>query len=148
MFKIVISVVCAVLAVGVAVAQQATHTWRDKNILNGTMMTTNLCWPEGGMGIINTSLFIVVKSPINARNELLVKSTYESELIWKGKDVTSAEVVVFYEGKVWSTEKLSDHFDMSRAIVISFENDKVRFFDFQKTFGGCYNRLWMTNNRY
>jgi len=30
---------------------------------------------------------------------------------------------------------------MSKSVVISFESDKVRFFDFQATEGGYYDRI-------
>jgi hypothetical protein len=70
-----------------------------------------------------------------------VKPTEETEERWHGKSVTEAEVAIFYEGKVWSSQRLPDGFDLSKAVVISFESGKVRFFDFQTMSGGYYERI-------
>jgi hypothetical protein len=141
MLKIVTSLLCVILLVDVVYAQQASQKTENYGILNGnTMITTNQCFPKGGIGIINKSLYIVVKSAKDSRNELVVKPTEETESRWKGRSVAKAEVVIFYEGKVWSVEHVPDDFDLSRAVVISFESDKVRFFDFQAMFGGYYER--------
>jgi hypothetical protein len=105
------------------------------------MFATNRLLSKGGIGIVNRSLYIVVKSHKSDSNELIVKPTEETEERWKGKSVTEAEVVVVYEGKVWSSQGLADRFDLSKAIVVSFESDKVRFFDFQAMSGGYYARI-------
>jgi len=97
---------------------------------------------KGGIGIVNTNLYVVVKSSKSDRNELIVKPTEETEERWKGKRVTEGEVVYVYEGKVWASRSLPKGFDLSKAVVISFEGDKVRFFDFQATEGGYYDRIW------
>ncbi len=95
----------------------------------------------GGIGMVNKHLYIVVKSGKSERNELVVKPTEDTEERWYGKNVTKAEVVVVYEGKVWSSQTLPDGFDLSKAVVVSFESDKIRFFDFQVMSGGYYERI-------
>jgi hypothetical protein len=51
--------------------------------------------------------------------------------------------VFFYEGKVWlPSQTLPDGFDLSRSILVSFEREKVRFFDFEKEYGAYYSRIW------
>ena len=87
------------------------------------------------------NLYIVVKSAKNDRNELVVKPTEETEERWKGKGVTNAEVAIVYEGKVWSPEALPKRFDLSKAVIVSFEESKIRFFDFQAMSGGYFDRI-------
>jgi hypothetical protein len=106
------------------------------------MFATKWMPSKGGIGMVNKSLYIVVKSAKGDRNELVVKPTEETEQRWKGQSVGKAEVVVFYQGKVWSgAQGLPDNFDLSKAVVVSFENDKARFFDFQAMDGGYYERI-------
>jgi hypothetical protein len=91
--------------------------------------------------MINKHLDVVVKSARDDRNELIVKPTQETEERWHGKSVTEAEVAIFYGGKVWSSEALPAGFDLSKAVIVSFESDKVRFFDFQPMAGAYFNRI-------
>jgi hypothetical protein len=74
-------------------------------------------------------------------NELIVKPTEETEERWKGKSVTNAEVVFVYQGRVWAPQSLPTGFDLSKAVVISFEGEKIRFYDFQASAGGYYDRI-------
>jgi hypothetical protein len=105
------------------------------------MFATSRCFSKGGIGIVNTRLYIVVKSSKGDSNELIVKPTGETEERWKGKSVTKAEIAFVYEGKVWSPQGVPDRFDLSKAVVVSFEGDKIRFFDFQAMAGCYYERI-------
>lgn len=96
---------------------------------------------KGGIGMVNKNLYIVVKSAKNDRNELIVKPTEETEVRWTGQSVAKTEVAIVYEGKVWSLQAIPDGFDLSKAVVVSFEGSKIRFFDFQKMAGGYYDRI-------
>ena len=98
-----------------------------------TMFATNRFVAKGGLGIVSPGLYIVVKS---ARNELRVGGN-ES---WSGHDASTAEMVVFFGGRVSNSDRLPKGFDLSKAVVVSFEGDKVRFFDFQNMSGGYYDR--------
>jgi hypothetical protein len=91
--------------------------------------------------MINKNLYVVVKSAVNDRNELIVKPTAETEERWYGRDTKKAEVAIFFSGKVWSPDQLPDGFDLSRAVVVSFESNKVRFFDFQAMAGAYFDRI-------
>jgi hypothetical protein len=105
---------------------------------------------KGGIGMLADKLFVVVRSKRTEKNELIVDSASGARESWYGKSVAEPEVVFFYEGQIWSYEgniwsrsrPLPQGFDLSRAIVISFEKDKVRFFDFEKENGGYYSRIW------
>lgn len=98
---------------------------------------------KGGIGLLNERLYVVVRTQRTGRNELIVRSTNGSEETWHGRGVMEPEVVFFYEGKVWMpSQTLPDGFDLSRAILVSFEKEKVRFFDFEKEYGAYYSRIW------
>jgi hypothetical protein len=98
---------------------------------------------KGGVGLLNERLYVVVRTQRTGRNELIVRSINGTEETWHGKSVTEPEVVFFYEGKVWSpSQTLPDGFDLSRSILVSFEREKVRFFDFEKEYGAYYSRIW------
>lgn len=98
---------------------------------------------KGGIGLLNENLYVVVKAQRTGKNELVVRSKNGAEEAWQGKRVTEPEVVFFYAGKVWSSSQaLPDGFDLSRAILVSFEKERVRFFDFEKEYGAYYSRIW------
>lgn len=97
------------------------------------MFASNEFFAKGGMGIINEKLYIVLKSE---KNELRLGSTDS----WVGVAASQPELAIVFDGKVWSPQALPPQFDLSRAIIISFEGDKVRFFDFGKITGGYYKR--------
>jgi len=114
------------------------------------MFATNRGWSKGGIGIISEELYVVVKSARNDRNELILtppghlgkdQRAPVPETRWKGKSISEGQVVFVYEGKVWEPQDLPQGFDLSKSAVISFESDKVRFFDFQATEGGYYDRI-------
>ncbi|HXM33924.1 MAG TPA: hypothetical protein VN920_01935 [Pyrinomonadaceae bacterium] len=130
-----LSVLLASTLFGVKGANQDTKSHRAEE---RDMFATRWQLSKGGIGMVNKYLYIVVKS---ARNELILKPTEETEDKWYGKSVTKAEVVIVYEGKVWSSQGLPNGFDLSKAVVVSFESDKIRFFDFQAMSGGYYERI-------
>jgi hypothetical protein len=139
-------ITCYFLSVLLASAMFSVHetsqaTKSPRSAEERGMFGTHRLWSKGGIGMINKHLYIVVKSAENERNELVVKPTEETEERWHGKNVTEAEVAIFYEGKVWTSQSLPDGFDLSKAIVISFESGKVRFFDFLTMSGGYYERI-------
>jgi hypothetical protein len=127
-----VSVLLAATLVSAQVASQGTKTHDAAK--ERKMFATNRCLSKGGLGIVNTSLYIAVKS---ARNELLLG---EKET-WSGLDAGRPEIVVFFENKVWVPENLPKGFDLSKAVVISFEGSKIRFFDFQMMSGCYYDRI-------
>lgn len=115
---------------------------QGKEVPETDTFATRREWSKGGVGLINKHLYAVVKYAKSDRNELVVKPTEETEESWQGKNVAQPEVAIFYDGKIWSPQALPSNFDLSRAVVVSFEGDKVRYFDFQVMFGGYYDRIW------
>jgi hypothetical protein len=145
MRRILSSIVCAALAMGVAIAQETGQKAesRTPGMTNdvATVFATNRCFSKGGLGIVNKGLYIVVKSTRNDRNEVILKPTEETEQRWTGRSVAKAEIVILSGGKIRSVENLPDQFDLSKAAIVSFESDKIRFFDFQTMSGGYYERI-------
>jgi len=93
---------------------------------------------KGGLGLIRDHIYVRVKSE---KNEIRWNQTEK----WVGQSNQKSEVVIFYENQVWSAQNLPDGFDLSKAILISFEHDKVRFHDFVKGRGAYFERIKMTD---
>jgi hypothetical protein len=94
------------------------------------------CFPEhpkGGIGIINTELSVVTKS---TRNELL----FDSRENWIGHSASTPEVVIVFDGKVWTSESLPHGFDKSKSVVVSFDENKISFYNYIRESGGYYGR--------
>ncbi len=119
-------------------AQQAGQDTKKHAVKERDALAARRELSKGSIGIVNKNLYIVVKS---TRNELIVTPTEETEQRWEGKDANQAEVAVVYEGKIWSSEDLPAQFDLSKAVIVSFEGNKIRFFDFQTMSGGYYDRI-------
>ena len=133
--------VSMLLAATLFSSQKAGQDGKKHGASERDAFATSRYFSKGGIGMVNKNLYIVVKSTMNDRNELIVKPTEETEERWKGKSVTKAEVAIVYGGKVWSPLAIPDGFDLSKAVVVSFEGSKIRFFDFQIMAGGYYDKI-------
>ncbi len=135
---------CVVLSIGLFCQSAGGQNWflaqRAKKVAEeakSTKFADNVCIPaygKGGIGIIHEDLYIVTKT---TKNELILSGQQR----WTGKDLSRPEVVFVFNDKVWSTKTVPERFDLSMAVVVSFEDDKARFFDFTKTQGCYYKRL-------
>ena len=99
----------------------------------GAMSLSSRHMAKGGIGIVNTHLYIDLKS---ATNELVLSDGHR----WANLSREKPEVVVFFQDRIWPSDDLPREFDLSKAIIISFERDVVRFFEFEKSSGGYYQR--------
>ena len=116
---------------------------RSQSVEKTGAFATRQEFSKGGIGLLNEHLYVVVKTKKTDRNQLIVRSKSGAEEAWNGKRVTEPEVVFFYDDKVWPCiQALPDGFDLSRTIMVSFEKDKIRFFDFEKEYGAFYRRIW------
>lgn len=125
---------CIVLAatlLSVAGVGQRAH--EPDGTKDAIMFASNECFAKGGLGIIRKDLYVDVKS---TKNELVLSAGNR----WTGLDATVPEVVIFFQSKVWPPQSLPDGFDLSKAVVVSFERSRIRFFDFDKVSGGYYRR--------
>jgi hypothetical protein len=134
-------VVSALLAATLFSAQRTSQDTKKQGVEGTDAFANHWELSKGGIGMVNKKVYIVVKSTKNDRNELVVIPTEDTEERWKGQSATKTEVAIVYEGKVWSSETIPDGFDLSKAVVVSFEGSKIRFFDFQKMAGGYYERI-------
>ena len=108
----------------------------------GDSFATRQEFSKGGIGMVNKHLYVIVRSARNERNELIVKPTEETEARWYGKSATQTEAVIFFDGKIYSSsQNLPADFDLSKSVLVSFESEKVRFFDFQSMYGAYYKRI-------
>jgi hypothetical protein len=90
---------------------------------------------KGGVGIVNEQLFVLTKTP---HNELILRTTKDgADQRWSGKTAAETQVVFLFEGTVWEANALPQNFNMGKSVIISFEGEKIRIFDFQKE-QGCY----------
>ena len=127
---------CIVLAVAAsALCILATGQSAGKRDAAGDarMFATNRCYGKAGLGIIDERLYIRLWS---AKNEL----RYGVKETWHGLDASKPEIAIAFDGKIWSPQTLPDGFDLSKAVVISFEGSRARFFDFRRMSGGYYER--------
>jgi hypothetical protein len=138
----IMSSVLAVMLTCTVCAQKSNQSAKDDDIEKRNSFATRWEVSKGGIGLISKNLHVVVKSRRDERNELMVSATGKADEDWYGKNVSESEVAIFYKGTVYSSSQgLPTDFDLSKAVVVSFESKKVRFFDFQTEFGGFYYRI-------
>jgi hypothetical protein len=90
------------------------------------------CFAKGNLGLVRDPLYIKVHSN---KNELSI-----NQYIWTGKEASVPEVVIVYQNGVWSPGAVPVGFDPHQSVVISFEREKVRYFDFLRGEGCYYDR--------
>ena len=93
----------------------------------------NQCLSKGGMGIVAKGFVVVLKS---TRNELLLPDGKS----WTGRAAGERECVFVLRGKVFPAGQLPKDFRLEKSVVISFEDEKVTFFEFSSLSGGFYKR--------
>lgn len=94
----------------------------------------NQCFSKGGLGIIARRVFVVLDSD---KNELLLP---DGGRRWTRLSSGERECVFVLRGKVFSANELPRDFHLEQSVAISFEGEKVTFFDFSRHSGGFYRR--------
>jgi len=88
---------------------------------------------KGGVGVVRAPIFIALRGP---RNEIIRGAGKD----WKGAGKTEREVVFVVGNEVFLQGQVPAHFDLTKAILISFEGSIIRYFDFRDFAGGYYKR--------
>jgi len=99
-----------------------------------TSISANQCFSKGGLGIIHRGVYVVVNSH---RNEL----KFGQGQSWVGSTRITPEVVFIQNDRVIENPKTNTDFDLSKCLLVSFQPDRVMFFDFTKSKGGYYLRF-------
>jgi hypothetical protein len=127
--RFVATIAFAVLLLGVRASGQGA----PRSTVPKSAVATNRCYAKGGIGIVNKELYIDLKS---SANRLLL----EAGKSWTGNGRDVREVVIVFDGRVLSANSKPEGFDLSKSIIVSFEGEEVRFFDFANSLGGYYKR--------
>jgi hypothetical protein len=99
------------------------------------MFRDNLYFPKGGLGIIRDDLYVVLRSDSNE-----LRSGSGGRDRWTGNASDDSQLVVFFRGKILDQDLMPTGFNLAEAVVVSFEGNVVRFFDFSTMSGGYYKR--------
>lgn len=97
------------------------------------MITTNKLYRQGGFGIVTGDVYINLNSTVN---EII----YAGDKKWKGKIKKYREIVIIFSGKPVATDALPKDFELSKAIIVSFEGSKVRVLGYICENSGFYER--------
>lgn len=89
--------------------------------------------PHGGMGVISDSIYIVVQSD---KNELLLPKGQR----WIGSSRSTMQRVCISGNTVYEDAARWGQLPLDRTIMVSFEGDRIYFFDFKNVRGGFYER--------
>lgn len=90
---------------------------------------------KGGLGLIRDGIYIVLKS--TEKNELKLPGGKH----WVGSEITKPEKVVVVDGVVTSDLAAISDKTLEKVIIVSFEGDRVYFYDFANLVGGYYLRI-------
>ncbi len=88
---------------------------------------------QGGIGSIDSDLYIVVRS---RTNELILAGGER----WTGSASTTRQVVFVSEQRVFSSGDVPSDFKLEDTVVVSFEGNRVSFLDFQTGRCGFFSR--------
>ncbi len=90
---------------------------------------------KGGVGVIEKDVHVLL---ISSKNSIVSRLSGE----WHGQSKDVNEVVIVFEGKVFTSTEIQDvdGFDLANCILVSFQRERVRVFNFKKFVGGYYSR--------
>lgn len=131
-----------VMVIAVLLATPFRGVSEDGSAVECTGFAENQWWPvKGGIATIGDGIFVGVNT---RNNEVRIQTARSSGAVawdeWTGKPSDQREVVVVFERKVRAWSELPASFDLSKAILVSFEADRVRVFDFGRARGGFFAR--------
>lgn len=89
---------------------------------------------KGGVGIISSHVYVVTTS---SKNEIVLPDGKR----WVGLPLLTPQVVYVMDGIAIENPSSEKAFDLSRIVVISFQKDRIYFYDFSGSSGGYYSRI-------
>ena len=93
----------------------------------------NLLFAKGGIGLVRRDLYVVV----NSKNNELRLGAGKS---WVGMDAQERQVIFVRGQDVIVTPDLPKEFKLEDSVVVSFQTDRIVFYDFASGSGGFYRR--------
>lgn len=128
----VISMIIVCIFFGILFGVIGVTNANGQNVIGNELLLTQ--YPEkGGFGVVYKNIFINLRAE---RNELFI----DQDSPWIGLTPDHKQVVFVFNGKIFEATKIPSNFTISESILISFEFDKVLFFDFRRGVGGYYTR--------
>ncbi len=95
----------------------------------------NVAFSKGGVGIVTENVYIIVDSD---KNELLLGDAHKK---WTGLSREDKQVVILLGDHLFDPSKLPEDYNLTKATVISFEKNEIRFVDFPSEQAGFYRRI-------
>jgi len=96
-----------ILATLVCVASVAkAGPMKDTAVAAKKLLEENVAMSKGGVGIVNTHLYILTKS---TKNELLLGDDHKR---WTGLPQTKPQVVIYYQNQVYTADQLPINFNL------------------------------------
>ena len=119
---------------GLAVGQEASMSNAGTPTTPPNSIMLNECLIKGHMGIVGPSIWVATSSQ---KNELILPDQSH----WTGQDKQVRQMVCILNGKVFDPAgNNQNNFSMVESVFVSFEGDKVYFFNFMTLKGGFYRR--------
>jgi hypothetical protein len=98
------------------------------------MFARQICTRKAGVGQLNGSIFILLAR--TEKNEIITPKRDK----WVGLNRDQNEAVFVFNDTIFHGNALPKDFELTKSILISFEGDIVRFFNFQSFAGGLFFR--------
>ena len=138
----------SVLAAAMVIASlgaSAESAWGVESISKENMQFPNAEFiVKGGVGVVNKSISIIVDAD---HNEISIKNSEGIKSKWIGEDAKKREIAIIVNEEVTKLSAPGADFDLRKAVIISFEENYIRFCDFQTMKGGSFARLAKRNQK-
>jgi hypothetical protein len=96
-------------------------------------LSTRAYIPKGKVGVVADEVYVALNSE---RNTLLIGNNRE----WTGRPSHEKQVVMAFEGAIVDPSALPSEFALEKSVVVSFENEKVYFWNASEKRLGFYRR--------
>ena len=107
---------------GLRASEQPKRSLQSEMIATGgDAFRANQCFGKGGLGLVVKQTYAVLDSP---RNELRLPGRKS----WVGESLSERQLIVVFDGDAFSEGHLPSRFRLAESTVVSFEGDKITFF--------------------